>query len=332
MNCNNKLYLFSRDERTHTLFRASWHLAANQCGYNVRVICRGFGWWNVLVSISLFIANFRSRRIVFGTSEILLYSFFSRSNDFWVFTGLGRLLTDEGVVSYIVCMLFRLMYKNQVLIVLNDEDRLFINRLLGAMPLMIDGEGYVFTSPILEKKVKTELTFAYVGRLLKSKGVEQLLANFARYSKADWNLLLIGDNDFSNKDAIPYDCIKYFSSISMGKIVATGFIRDVHTYLREVDVLVSLSHREGLPFSILDGIVSGAYVLLSPVPGHLSFAGLPGVTFIEPSELHIFLKNTSKNIESLLTFDRAERLDICERKFGQKTIVDSICKIFISHY
>jgi glycosyltransferase involved in cell wall biosynthesis len=331
MNLNHKIYFFSRDERTHALFRKSWHCAANECGYVTQVICRGFGWWNVLASIFQFIVNFRSRRIVFGTGEILLYSIFSRSNDFWVFTGLGRLIIDEGVVSSIVRNFLRFMYRDQKLIVLNDEDRVFINRMIGAMPLMINGEGYLFNSPILSKNIKTHLTFAFVGRLLKSKGVDQLVASFARHSKPDWKLILIGDNDFSNKDSIPSDFIKYFSSISIGKIVATGFVEDVHTYLREVDILVSLSRREGLPFSILDGISSGVHVFLSPVPGHLSFAGLPGITFVEPSELHLFLNKTSKDIKSLLCFDRSERLEACERKFGQKAIVKSICGILNNH-
>jgi hypothetical protein len=66
------------------------------------------------------------------------------------------------------------------------------------------------------------------------------------------------------------------------------------------------------------------------VPGHLSFAGLPGVTFIEPSELDVFFQKTSKDFKTLLVFDRTQRLDTCERKFGQKAIVESICKILIS--
>jgi glycosyltransferase involved in cell wall biosynthesis len=328
MILNNKPFLFfSRDERTHALFRKSWHLAANHCGNNARVVCRGFGWKNIFISVFRFAVNFQSRRIVFGASEICLYSIFSRSKDIWVFTGLGRLLIEQGVVSNVVGKFLRFIYRGQTLVVLNEEDKIFINRTMGVKPLVIEGEGYVFKSLNTARQLKMGLTFAYVGRLLKSKGVDQLVASFARHSKPDWRLLLIGDSDFSNKDAVSYDFINYFSSISVGEIVASGFVSDVRAHLREVDVLVSLSRREGLPFSILDGIDAGTYILLSPVAGHLAFAGLPGVTFVESSKLDEFFQKNSKDIDFLLEFDRAARLEVCMKRFGQKAIVESIGKI-----
>lgn len=330
MRLTNKLLLFSRDERTHSLFRASWHIAANRCGNEVRVICRGFGWLNTLVSILRFAANFRSRRIIFGTSEICLYSIFSLNKDIWVFTGLGRLLIRRGMASYVVGKFLQLIYRGQTLIVLNEDDKIFINRMMGVESLIIQGEGYFFKSLNTARQLKAGLTFAYVGRLLKSKGVDQLVASFALHSRPDWKLLLIGDSDFSNKDAVSAECIDYFSRISIGKIVTSGFVSDVRARLREVDVLISLSQREGLPFAILDGIDSGAHILLSPVPGHLAFAELPGVTFVESTELGVFFQKTAIDIDSLLIFDRAARLEVCVKKFGQEAIVESISKIFKS--
>lgn len=318
------LCFFSRDERTHMLFRSSWHLAAHQSGIDVRVICRGFGWSNLLLSIFSFIANFRSRRLVFGTSEICLYAIFSLKKDIWIFTGLGRLLIEKGLVSYVIGFILRLMYRGQVLVVLNEPDQSVIQQIIGREPVILDGEGYKFYSVVGARPLSEELTFAYVGRLLKSKGVDKLVASFAQHSDPDWRLMLIGDSDFSNRDSVPAEKIKQLTYQSRGKIISTGFQSNVQSFLLDVDVLISLSSREGLPFSILDGISSGAYIVLSPVPGHMSFAGLPGVTFVEPSEINKFFEKVSENKELILKFDREVRMKICKKKFGQEAIVELI--------
>lgn len=322
------LCFFSRDERTHFLFRDSWHLAAQHCGARVRVVCRGFGWKNVPLSIYRFVKEFRNRRVVFGTSEVCLYAFFSRNRDIWVFTGLGRLLIDRGLTSQVVGSLLRFLYRGQTLIVLNEADRIVVQQVIGGIPTIIDGEGYRFHSLAETRPIRDDLTFAYVGRLLKSKGVDLLVASFARHSKSNWKLMLIGDRDFSNRDAVTVDEINNLAKSSQGKILSTGFRSDVRSLLLEVDVLVSLSRREGLPFSILDGIDTGTYLVLSPVPGHLSFAGLSGITLAEPSELDAFFEQISTNAESILTFDRVARLNFCKQKFGQEAIVESI-KLFL---
>ena len=319
-----KICFFSRDERTHRLFRDSWHLAAQKLGAEAFVVCRGFGLLKSLFAIFSFISRVRFRRIVFGTSEICLYCLFSGKNDVWVFTGLGRLLIDETVFSKFVIFLLRVSYCGQLMIVLNDADRNVIFKIIGTSPALLDGEGYCFSSSVIAKKNSSSLCFAYVGRLLRSKGVDDLVACFARHSRPNWSLLLIGDNDFSNSDSISHAEFQVLKKTSLGSIDFLGFRSDVRQLLFEVDVLVSLSRREGLPFSVLDGIDAGAHLVLSPVPGHLSFRGLPGVTFTEADQMGKLFEEISSNPDSFLNFDRGFRISYCERKFGQRRIVSAI--------
>lgn len=324
------IYFFSRDERTHKLFRSSWHIASLQCGADASVVCRGFGWRNALLALRKFIGASHSRRVIFGTSEVCLYAMFSNNRDIWVFTGLGRLLIDEGLIAQAIRTFLRRMYRGQRLVVLNDEDGVVIQSAIGGRPIVIDGEGYEFLA--LDDRTDNssqQLTFAYVGRLLKSKGVLQLVNCFVRNSESHWSLLLIGDSDFANRDSVPAEELSQLAQVSKGKIVCTGFRSDVRTLLRDVDVLISLSLREGLPFSILDGVAAGAHLVLSPVPGHLSFKGLPGVTFIEPHKLASFFEQISENSASFLNFDRDTRLVICKQRFGQETIIASIKEVLM---
>lgn len=327
----SRLWFFSRDERTHRLFRSSWHKAAQECGIAVRVVHRGFGFKNALKALRSFVSAGEQRRIVFGTSEICLYSPFSRCQDIWVFTGLGRLLLDEGWAARAIRAFLRRMHRGQQIVVLNPEDQLVIQQSIGAPADIINGEGYAFRSILSVRSTNetgTGLTFAYVGRLLKSKGVDRLVADFARHSKPSWVLKVIGDSDFANPDSVPAEDLHRLAQTSNGQIVYTGFQQDVRAALESVDVLISLSRREGLPFSVLDGIESGAFLVLSPVPGHLSFSGLPGVTFVEPAELGRFFEQIGSDPRKFLAFDRAARQAACERKFGQDTIVESIKHLF----
>ncbi len=106
--------------------------------------------------------------------------------------------------------------------------------------------------------------------------------------------MLIGDSDFSNLDSIPDEDFISANQVSRGEIIRFGFRSDVYDNLLNVDVLISMSKREGIPFSVLDGIDAGNYLLLSPVPGHLSFSNLDGVSFIDPTELDYFFQRDSR--------------------------------------
>ena len=328
------LWFFSRDERTHRLFRSSWHRAARECGLDVQVVHRGFGIKNAARAVGNFIAARGQRRIVFGTSEICLYALFSRSQDIWVFTGLGRLLLDEGRAARAVRAFLRLLHCGQQIVVLNEQDQMVIQQSIGAPAIMIEGEGYAFckSQPNREtKELPLELTFAYVGRLLKSKGLDQLVANFAQYSSSSWTLKVVGDSDFSNQDSLTVAELQRLAQASKGRIVFTGFQQNVGAILKTVDVLISLSRREGLPFSVLDGIQAGAHLVLSPVPGHLSFSGLSGVTFVAPTGVGSFFEQILADPTRFLVFDRAARQSACERKFGQDTIVEDIKRLLTPH-
>jgi glycosyltransferase involved in cell wall biosynthesis len=319
------IWLFSRDERTHSLFRSSWHMAAEEVGLKTSVLCRGFGVRNATRALRSF-ASARDRpRIIFGTSEICLYAAQSQKQDIWVFTGLGRLLIKENMIAQSVSAFLRYLYRGQRMVVLNEQDRIAVTNFIGSEPVVLEGEGYPFTTQAYETKQSSEqLTFAYVGRLLRSKGVDKIVRSFALHSKADWTLMLIGDTDFSSRDAVSSDFLRREIENSRGKIIATGYRSDVRSLLRSVDVLISMSSREGLPFSILDGVFAGVHIVLSPVPGHLSFEGLPGVTFAEPANLAQTFHGIFENTTSYTHFDRAVRGKICGERFGQQAIVKSI--------
>lgn len=323
---------FSRDDRTFRLFRSSWQIAAREHSLGAKVFNRGFGLQNTWRAIRNFVANKRTRRVVFGTSEICLYALFANEKDVFVFTGLGRLLLDDGAVARSVRLFLRWTFTEQTVVVLNPQDQQLIGSLLGIKPTLIDGEGYPFDAslPILVPRVgSVSPVFAYVGRLLKSKGVDTLIGEFSHNSLSGWTLLVIGDGDFSNRDSLDPAELQRLALESAGKIEYMGFRKDVRKILKGVDFLISMSRREGLPFSVLDGIDGGAHLILSPVPGHLSFKDVAGVTFVESDQLGQIFKEIASDPIKFLNFDHIARRQSCDRRFGQATIVEAIKRLLV---
>ncbi|MBL0923386.1 MAG: glycosyltransferase [Sphingomonadaceae bacterium] len=314
--------LFSRDERTQGLFRASWLAAIDSIGCPSFPVCRGFGLLAFFRYILRFHHHRKSRRLIFGTSEILLCLWLSKPRDVLVFTGLGRLLQTDGLSAQFVRLALRLAYKKQTVIALNEDDQQYLSNLFSNAVILINGEGYKFSDDGFPTRPRPLLRVGYVGRLLKSKAVDQLIEAAAALD--DCHLTLVGDIDFSNSDAIDRKWLAEKIESATGKLQYLGFVTDVKSVLRDVDVVVSMSVREGLPFSTLDAIDSGCLAVLSPVPGHLSFDGLEGVVFSNPGNLIEVMRSIVATPGTYFNFDPLRRRSLCREKFGFESVVRSI--------
>lgn len=93
--------------------------------------------------------------------------------------------------------------------------------------------------------LKDELTFSFVGRIVKDKGINELLKAFDRLSKeVACKLILVGpfEDDLDPISDESREIIK--SNIN---IVTTGYVNDVRPPLLASDVFVFPSYREGFP-------------------------------------------------------------------------------------
>lgn len=327
-----EVIFFSKNERSFNLFRKCWMLAAREMGANISVCNRGVGAINLLRAIRRYFKSGNGKRVVFGFTEILIYIPFSKKTDIFVFTGLGRLLLQDGVLMKILKAYFSLFYRNQSVVVLNDDDRMFVARHFCTCPSLINGEGYFFENlKSIERCMHDGFHFAYVGRLLRSKGVDTILEAFSKLPPSGCRLSLYGDTDFGNLDSISNEEIKTISLKSHNEIVQHGYCDNVKKELLKVDVVISMSQREGLPFSVMDSIDSGCYIILSPVPGHLSFIGLPGIEFCDKENLGERLVQVLNEIVNLQAFDRIERVRQASHKFGHESVIKEISMLLMDH-
>jgi glycosyltransferase involved in cell wall biosynthesis len=100
------------------------------------------------------------------------------------------------------------------------------------------------------KITSTDFVFVFVGRLVSSKGINELVAAFNNLSKENINykLLLVGpfEADLDPLHQETLDLIK-----SNKSIISVGFKTDIRPYLAISDVFVFPSYREGFPNVIL---------------------------------------------------------------------------------
>lgn len=320
--------LFSRDARTHTLFRGAWMEAIETEGMKPHAHLRGAGLRGMLRYIYDFTRRRGAMRLVFGTAEVVLLSPFASEEDIFVIPGLGRLLQRGGARAKLVSLYLRMFDRGQRLVVLNPDDKTFLERVFQGDIEILNGEGYIFTPLPTRDPPTGSLRLAYAGRLLKSKGVDTLIEACELIS-GDFSLLLMGDLDFGNTDAIDAEWLERRIAQSGGRIRHVGFVDDVRRRLAEIDVLVSLSEREGMPFGVMDGINAGCAILITDVPGHREYAPFEGVTFTKAdrAELAARISGMAADPDRLLAFDAEARLAACRAKFGFEVIVSRIREI-----
>jgi glycosyltransferase involved in cell wall biosynthesis len=192
---------------------------------------------------------------------------------------------------------------------------------------LINGEGYQFSECRVAARPRKPLRIGYVGRLLKSKAVDRLIE--AATLSSGCRLTLIGDIDFGNSDGIDANWLEEQIANSDGKLVHTGFVDDVKAVLKDIDIVVSMSIREGLPFAVLDAIDSGCLAILSPVPGHKSFDGIDGVLFTHVDNLPVILQSIADTPEIYFQYDQDIRKAICIRQFGIEVVTQVIANFLV---
>jgi lipopolysaccharide/colanic/teichoic acid biosynthesis glycosyltransferase/glycosyltransferase involved in cell wall biosynthesis len=113
--------------------------------------------------------------------------------------------------------------------------------------------------------VENELVIGFVGRLVKDKGIGELVDAFRciRENHANTRLLLIGD--FEPGDPVDADVRKYIKSAS--GIIHLGFVADAAPYYHVMDIFALPTYREGFPGVALEAQASGVPVITTNATG-----------------------------------------------------------------
>jgi len=128
--------------------------------------------------------------------------------------------------------------------------------------------------PRSESQADTPLTVGFVGRLSRDKGIEDLYAVLVslRSRQTDFRMLLVGDVD--EADPLPPALRQDIDASDW--ITLTGWVSDTSSYMREIDIFLFPSSREGLPNVLLEAAASG-------VPA-IAYAATGSVDVIQDNE------------------------------------------------
>ncbi|MFV0481258.1 MAG: glycosyltransferase family 4 protein [Campylobacteraceae bacterium] len=108
--------------------------------------------------------------------------------------------------------------------------------------------------------------FIYIGRLVKDKGIQELIVSFEKLNTLYKNikLILLGDYE-QNLDPIEE---KYLDTISLNNnIIKVAFQNDIRDYLSIANTLVLPSYREGLPNILLEAGAFGLPMIATNING-----------------------------------------------------------------
>ena len=167
----------------------------------------------------------------------------------------------------------------------NEADYQEARRLAGGASgrvLKIPGTGISFPARPQVARPRTGRTrFLFVGRLLRDKGILELLEAFLRISKSHPNTFLevIGTIDPANPASLTPADLQPWKEIP--KVSWLGHRQDVPKRIKAADCVVIPSYREGLPRVLLEAAAAARPVIVSDIPGcrELVDPGKTGLTF-----------------------------------------------------
>ena len=217
------------------------------------------------------VLSFAAKPVIYGT----LAAWIARvPRRFALMEGLGHVFIDElglrsGALRWVVSRLYRLALTVAArTLFLNDDDRaeFVAARLVSSRKTVTVGAIGVDLAAWAEAPaVIAPLTFIFVGRLLREKGIFEFI-DAARVIKAahpDVGFIVLGSPD-SNPSSIKAELVAGWAE--EGLITWPGYV-DARPWLARSSVFVLPSYREGLPRSTQEAMALGKPVITTDVPG-----------------------------------------------------------------
>ncbi len=169
--------------------------------------------------------------------------------------------------------------------------------------------------------LKDDFVITFIGRIVKDKGINELVESFINLVKKYPNLklLLVGDYE---EDLNPIDKKNKKFIDELDSIIAIGFKNDIREFLAITDLFTLPSYREGLPNSLIEAGSFGIPLLATDINGCNEI--------IENNETGILVKK--KDAKSLK--DGIEKLIVDKKLYSyiRDNVRDRIIKKYDQNY
>jgi glycosyltransferase involved in cell wall biosynthesis len=194
-----------------------------------------------------------------------------------VVTGLGFTFLDGKILRRLVKLLYRFSFRWPVKTVFENPDDL---RLFEHSGIIKPGQGCVvngcgvdaeYFSPApdvaTQAESKGEVVFAFIGRLLYDKGIQEFVdaARAVKVKEKNTRFWLVGDPDPENPSSVNRETLQ--SWIAGGLVEHFKFTNDVRPFIAASHCIVMPSYREGLPKILLEAMSMAKPIITTDVPG-----------------------------------------------------------------
>jgi len=195
-------------------------------------------------------------------------------------TGLGWLFINPGLktrlgrAGYEVLYRIALSFSSKVFFQNEDDRQLFVRKGIVNAPKSawtpgagIDTTHFCPDSLPPRDSEGTALVFLFIGRMLWDKGVGEFAdaARMVKQTHPDAEFQLLGPIDNENRSAITESVIDGWAG--QGIVKYLGSTDDVRPFIRDSDVVVLPSYREGTPRSLLEAMAMERPVIATDAPG-----------------------------------------------------------------
>jgi glycosyltransferase involved in cell wall biosynthesis len=246
-------------------------------------------------------------------------------------TGLGTSIENKGLLRLISTALYRIgLKKASVIFFQNLENKNYFlkSKITDENTAkVIPGSGVNLLQHKFEDYPERNeiVKFLYIGRLMKSKGIDELLEAIAyvvaEHPNVEFHFVGKMEDDYSN----------IIQVLSQQKyIVYHGQQNNVHHFIKDSHAIINPSYHEGMSNVLLEAASTGRPVLASNVPGcrETFVDGVTGFAFA-PRNAKSLAETIIKFIK--LPFDEKKKMGIMgrkkmEREFDRNIVVNAYLK------
>lgn len=241
-------------------------------------------------------------------------------------TGLGTAIENRGLLQNITLLLYKYGLRNarKVFFQNNNNQNFMINhKIIKTAYEVLPGSGVnteeFFYVPYSNEKSK--IVFLTIGRIMRDKGIDELLsaAEMIKQTHSNLEFRLIGDFDENYRDIVE----EYHNR---GVINYLGSMKDVRPFIAESHAIIHPSYHEGMSNVLLEAASIGRPVIATDIPGckEAFDDNLSGISF-EPRDveslvkaIEAFLKMSSKEHDEMGKAGRKKM----EKQFSRTIVVD----------
>lgn len=248
-------------------------------------------------------------------------------------SGLGTVFLEDKFSSKVAHLLYKIALKYpQKIFYQNSHDRaLFIDAKLSeeSKTALLPGSGIDTQkfAPIARKNKSECMTFLFVARLLKDKGlVEYAEAAKMLQKENEVKCYILGAYYDGNPSAVSKEQMQEWEE--EGSVTYLGVSDDVATHMASVDCVVLPSYREGLSRVLLEAASMAKPLITSNVPGCKEVVddGING--YLCEVKNSVSLKDVMQKMMDLSSKERESM-----GKYGRKKIIEKFDeKLVISQY